>query len=139
MTKIIPSARVKQIQPLEKAVVKRILVREEDYVREGQPLIELDSAATLADEKRLNGELQSAQLNTAVRETLALLNGAVEIQDELIFKTLSLSIVSHATEKERLLHTRDYQCRVLQLCGNDIFNETYLEPATAALSPRPKR
>lgn len=105
--KIIPSARVKQIQPLEKAVVKRILVQEGDYVRQGQPLIELDRTATFADEKRLSGELQSAQLNAAVSEAmLVLLDKAVEAQDELTFRTLSLPIVSHATEKARLLHTR---------------------------------
>src|SRR5690606_7864407 len=47
--KIIPSARLKQIQPLEKGVIKNILVKEGDDVKEGQPLVELDATLTEAD------------------------------------------------------------------------------------------
>ena len=45
--KIIPSSRVKQIQPLEKGVVKAILVHEGEYVVPGQALIELDTTLVL--------------------------------------------------------------------------------------------
>jgi len=59
--KIIPSSRLKQIQPLEKGVVKNIFVKEGDRVQEGQPLVELDATLTEADEQRLTQQLQQAQ------------------------------------------------------------------------------
>jgi len=61
--KIIPSSRLKQIQPLEKGVVKNIFVKEGDRVQEGQPLVELDATLTEADEQRLTQQLQQAQLD----------------------------------------------------------------------------
>ena len=59
--KIIPSNRVKQIQPLEKGVVKSILVKEGEHVSEGQPLIELDRTLTASDQQRFTVELEDAQ------------------------------------------------------------------------------
>lgn len=59
--KIMPSSRVKQIQPLEKGVVKAILVKEGDRVTEGQPLVELDRTLTASDQQRFTGELDDAQ------------------------------------------------------------------------------
>jgi len=63
--KIIPSSRLKQIQPLEKGVVKNILVNEGQTVRKGQPLIELDRTLTAADQQRLSYELKQIRLNEA--------------------------------------------------------------------------
>lgn len=75
--KIIPSSRVKQIQPLDKAVVKRILVKEGQRVKQGQALIELDSTLTHADENRLSSEKHRAELQLAIKEGLfVLLNQA---------------------------------------------------------------
>lgn len=72
--KIIPSSRVKQVQPLDKGVVKALLVSEGEYVKKGQPLIELDPTLTGADKKRLESELHSAKLRLAVsRGVLSLL------------------------------------------------------------------
>ncbi|MCU7904905.1 MAG: HlyD family type I secretion periplasmic adaptor subunit [Candidatus Thiodiazotropha sp. (ex Epidulcina cf. delphinae)] len=68
--KIIPSSRVKQIQPLEKGVVKAILVNEGDYVTQGQALIELDTTLTAADKNRLQSELHTTTLNLAVNQAL---------------------------------------------------------------------
>ena len=68
--KIIPSSRVKQIQPLEKGVVKSILVNEGDYVTQGQPLIELDTTLTNADKNRLQSEFHTTTLNLAVNQAL---------------------------------------------------------------------
>jgi hemolysin D len=64
--KIIPSSRVKQVQPLEKGVVKALLVSEGEYVKQGQPLIEFDTTLTQADKKRLASDLYSAKLRLAV-------------------------------------------------------------------------
>lgn len=70
--KIIPSARVKQIQPLEKGVVKAILVHEGDFVSHGQALVELDSTLTSADKNRLQSQLHTIALNLAVNQALLL-------------------------------------------------------------------
>jgi hemolysin D len=64
--KIIPSSRVKQVQPLEKGMVKALLVREGEYVKQGQPLIELDTTLTQANKKHLESELHTAKLRLAL-------------------------------------------------------------------------
>jgi membrane fusion protein, hemolysin D len=108
--KIIPSSRVKQIQPLEKAVVKKILVSEGQYVDAGQALIELDSTLTQADQQRLSGELQSAGLKLAVSDALmALLELSAKQQQALEFSSLVLTTtttISTASEYDFILHKR---------------------------------
>lgn len=59
--KVIPSARVKTIQPLEIAVVSAIHVEEGQAVKQGDLLITLDSTQTQADQQRLAKELRAAQ------------------------------------------------------------------------------
>ncbi|MCG8015403.1 MAG: HlyD family type I secretion periplasmic adaptor subunit [Candidatus Thiodiazotropha sp. 'RUGA'] len=68
--KILPGSRVKVIQPLQKGVVNNILVREGEYVKQGQPLIELDSTLTGADEGRLKEDLLNAEMKLAVNTAL---------------------------------------------------------------------
>jgi len=63
--KTIPSGYVKQIQPLEKGVVKAILVKEGQLVQQGQPLIELDRTLTAADQTKLSKDL--AYLDQTIR------------------------------------------------------------------------
>ncbi len=63
--KVVPSGRVKVIQPLESGVVKRILVDEGQRVSEGQVLIELDSTATGADTARLEAQRLALELDRA--------------------------------------------------------------------------
>lgn len=48
--KIIPSAKVKTIQPIEIGSVRAIHVRNGDHVTEGQVLVELDPTLALADQ-----------------------------------------------------------------------------------------
>ncbi len=55
--KIIPSGQVKQVQPLEKGVVKTLYVTEGQLVKKGEPLIELDQTLTFADQQQLGQEL----------------------------------------------------------------------------------
>lgn len=63
--KIVPSGRVKVIQPLETGVVKTIFVKEGQRVSAGDKLIALDNTASQADTDRLNNEWQgqTADLN----------------------------------------------------------------------------
>lgn len=44
--KIIPDGEIKVIQPLETGVIKKILVKEGDFVKKGQTLMEIDSSTT---------------------------------------------------------------------------------------------
>jgi hemolysin D len=60
--KIIPSDRVKVIQPLETAVVRRIHVTDGQQVRAGEVLIELDATGSDADASRIREEWLSARL-----------------------------------------------------------------------------
>ena len=55
--KIIPSGQVKQVQSLEKGVVKTLYVTEGQLVKKGEPLIELDQTLTFADQQQLGQEL----------------------------------------------------------------------------------
>ncbi|WP_077340386.1 HlyD family type I secretion periplasmic adaptor subunit [Pseudocolwellia agarivorans] len=68
--KIIPSGRVKQIQPLQKGVVKHIFVTEGQLVQQGEPLIELEKSLTGADLNRISKDLNIAQLNLYRQLTL---------------------------------------------------------------------
>ncbi|MCC8166111.1 MAG: HlyD family type I secretion periplasmic adaptor subunit [Planctomycetes bacterium] len=69
--KIIPGGKVKVIQPLEKGVVSKILVRDGDVVQANQPLVELDQTQNLADRSRLENELAYVVHRLARREILA--------------------------------------------------------------------
>ena len=68
--KIVPGSRVKKIQPLENAVVKTILVKEGQYVQQGDALIELDNTLTYADQTRLTTELETLKRNLIVSQSL---------------------------------------------------------------------
>ncbi|ACJ27822.1 Type I secretion membrane fusion protein, HlyD [Shewanella piezotolerans WP3] len=104
--KIIPSSKVKQIQPLEKAVVKNILVREGQYVHQGEPLIELDSTLTTADEKRLSGELHSARLSLAGSQALLVMLAQDVNDTNIALVSLDFPHVPNATQVELALHKR---------------------------------
>lgn len=54
--KVIPDGEIKIIQPLETGVVKEIYVKEGDFVKQGQTLIEIDTSTT-------QPQLQSLQAN----------------------------------------------------------------------------
>nr|VFK51079.1 MAG: hemolysin D [Candidatus Kentron sp. TC] len=99
--KIIPSSRVKQVQPLEKGVVKALLVSEGEYVKQGQPLIELDTTLTQADKKRLKSELHSARLRLAVSRGVL---GLLEESDKQVTSSFVLELPTDATTQQSVLH-----------------------------------
>jgi len=68
--KIVPSGKVKIIQPLEPGVVRAIHVQEGELVAAGQPLIELDSALGGADRESIQEQLLAWQLDRARLLTL---------------------------------------------------------------------
>ncbi|OGT84886.1 MAG: hypothetical protein A3H91_05900 [Gammaproteobacteria bacterium RIFCSPLOWO2_02_FULL_61_13] len=68
--KIVPTARVKVIQPLETGVVQEIFVQEGDRVSAGQPLIMLDSTLARADRDQLQEQELALSLERARLLTL---------------------------------------------------------------------
>ena len=68
--KIIPSGRVKTIQPLDHGVVSKILVSDGQLVRKGDLLIELDTTSSGAEVERLDAELDAAKLEKARLDAL---------------------------------------------------------------------
>lgn len=52
--RVIVSERTKVVQPLERSVVRRILVKDGDHVQAGQPLVELDPTMAQADRTSLS-------------------------------------------------------------------------------------
>lgn len=65
LSRIIPSGRVKTIQPLELGVVKAIRVKEGQTVRKGEILIELDPTDSDADFDRFERELVEQRMTLA--------------------------------------------------------------------------
>lgn len=60
--KVIPSGRVKTIQPLEIGSVAKIHVKEGQHVNAQDPLVTLDSTATAADSLRFSNQLADLEL-----------------------------------------------------------------------------
>ncbi len=108
--KIIPSARIKQIQPLEKGVVKTIFVQEGSKVKQGEPLVELDSTITTADQQRLTNELLQSQFSLARFQALQKMLENSEIEnsqdvamDKNIFSAIENAGVTDIALQEQLL------------------------------------
>ena len=121
--KIIPSSRVKQVQPLEKGVVKSLLASEGEYVKQGQPLVELDTTLTQADKKRLESELYSVRLRLAVNRGVLSLLGKTDQQITMPYiNTLALDLPPDTTAQDAALHKNllkqqwlQYQSQLLAL------------------------
>lgn len=70
MGKIVPSSRVKIIQPLETGIVRAIYVKEGDSVKAGDILVELDPTLTDADQMQTRDQQLALKLDRARLLTL---------------------------------------------------------------------
>ena len=69
---MVPSGRVKFIQPFETGIVRAIRVHDGQSVKAGDVLIDLDPTMSTADEEHIKSDLIAAQLDVArLRATLA--------------------------------------------------------------------
>ena len=78
--KLVPSSYLKIVQPSEQGIVKEILVKEGEKVREGQVLIRMDAVMTQADVKSLQADFQTKRLG--LRRIDAQLAGRVIARDK---------------------------------------------------------
>jgi hemolysin D len=75
--RIVVSERTKLVQPLERSVVKRVLVADGDHVQAGQPLVELDATAASADKANIGEQFKAAESEVLrARALLAALSSA---------------------------------------------------------------
>ena len=59
--RIVVSERTKLVQPLERSVVKSVLVKDGDHVQAGQPLVKLDPTAANADKANVGEQFKAAE------------------------------------------------------------------------------
>jgi len=97
--KVIPDGEIKIIQPLETGVVKDIHVKEGDFVRKGQTLIEIDTSTTQpqlqslqanldyinTERQRLKGEIVKGTENSYTQNELAK-SAYADLQNQLASK-----------------------------------------------------
>lgn len=132
--KIISSSRIKDIQPLEKGVVKTIYVSEGQSVKAGDPLVELDQTVTAADQTRLSQELSFTRLNY-LRES-AFLKALQKKAEKPVFKAEGLTLaVTHTLSQKQLLQQQwlDYQSRINTVKSQKKEREATLEANNAQI------
>lgn len=94
--KVVPSGRVKLIQPLEAGIVSQIHVREGQVVEAGDLLLNLDATSTTADETRVHEELAAGKRDV---QRFAKLHAAIESGRD----RLNADSVSNSTIEDSLL------------------------------------
>ena len=112
--KIIPSSRTKQIQPLQKAVVKKILVHNGERVIRGQPLVELDATLTQAEEQRIQNQLLNARALLEVSQ--AFLDGLESPEDGA--QPAPALLADPLYQKLLVEQQRDYRAQMAALTSN---------------------
>lgn len=121
--KIILSSRSKPIQPFEKSVVKDLLVKEGQLVAQRQPLVELDTAITAADQNRILSDLVSAKANLEISRTfLSILDHSKAQQDSITYEEMPAFLGETFTEDDRLIYRsllwqqwKDYESQLVSL------------------------
>ena len=68
--KVIPSGHSKTVQTLEAGTVRAIYIREGQYVKQGDVLVELDSTISTADKQKTEKAIYHTQLSMARHEAL---------------------------------------------------------------------
>ena len=113
--KIVPSGRVKLIQPFETGVVRVIHVHDGQSVKAGDVLIELDPTMTAAEAEHIRSDLIAAQLDIArLRAELS----DSDDPDSAFQPPASASTNQIAMERQFLLRqTEEYRAKLASLDG----------------------
>jgi hemolysin D len=113
--KIVPSGRVKLIQPFETGVVRVIHVHDGQSVKAGDVLIELDPTMTVAEAEHIRSDLIAAQLDIArLRSELS----DSDDPDSAFQPPAGASANQIAMERQFLLRqTEEYRAKLASLDG----------------------
>ena len=111
--KIIPSGKVKIIQPLETGVVRSILVKEGERVEAGQPLIELDTTLAGADHLSIKEQQFVLKLDRARQLTiLDTLNKSQTATDHFTELTEATSEQIRLQKERAKSRLNEYQAKI---------------------------
>lgn len=114
---VIPSSQVKTVQHLEGGIIREILVREGERIKQGQTLVTLESTGNLADVNEITIRLQAAKiksirLKAEINEQKHLHYGA-EFGDKAQ-EVISQSIELFNTRRSRLQNEMDVQQQLIE-------------------------
>ncbi len=114
--KIIPSERVKTIQPLVMGEVQTIHVHEGDDVNRGDPLITLVGTVTEAERVRLSKEIEALTLQLNRQQAFVdYLDGADDDKPNTLVPTVPVGRYTHAEQGgEKLKETQKFEHQLLQ-------------------------
>ena len=127
--RIIVSERSKIVQPLERSLVKRVLVRDGDHVSAGQSLVELDPTSATADLATVRQQIQAA-LSERLRATglLQALQGQPRAPAS-VFPDAWSATERNAAEAQMTLEWNDIASRLAKLSAEA--TRRFTEIATA--------
>src|SRR5712671_414228 len=126
--KIVPSGRIKIIQPFETGVVRSIRVQDGQAVRAGDVLIELDPTVNAAERDHLQSDLLAEQLNIA-RLRAALAGGDDPVADFAPPAGANPALIS--TQRQLLLNqVTEHRAKIAALARQQAQKEA--EQATTA-------
>ncbi len=109
--KIVPSSRVKLIQPLETGVVRKIYIKEGDHVQTGDILVELDSTLSGADQAQAKDQQRALELD---RARLFSILDAIKKRD----KTDYFAQLTDATPRQIGLHKERIERQISEYRAN---------------------
>jgi hemolysin D len=130
--KVVPSGRVKLIQPFEAGVVRAIRVRDGQSVKAGDVLIELDPTVTAAEEEHIKSDLIAAQLDIArLRAALSYIDHSEAAFQPPMGATADLI----AMERQFLAkQTEEYRAKLASLDGQRAQKEAESGTVAATIS-----
>jgi hemolysin D len=130
--KVVPSGRVKLIQPFETSVVRAIRARDGQSVKAGDVLIELDPTMTEAEQEHIRSDLIAAQLD------IARLRAALENSDnpESLFQAPAGASTGLVAMQKQLLvrQIEEHRAKVASLDGQRAEKEAERNTIAATIS-----
>jgi hemolysin D len=138
--RIIVNERSKLVQPLERSVVKRVLVRDGDTVRAGEALVELDATASLADKTSATEQLHASE--SEIARTSALLDALQRTRGgepmtnmpRAAFPPAWTVADQHAATAQLHAEWADVSARLAKLASERSRRQAELDTASAAVS-----